>query len=126
VPAGRIGQAWQIKAKAPTTRMSTRATPRDPIRRQEPQDKSSDKDKTAAKDEPKPMVVPPEAKQKQDLAFLKGDWRSRTGLATATGERDIRPATRWTTKARARSRSSEERHHLRGAGRGRAGTAPSW
>ena len=37
------------------------------------------------------MVVPPEAKQKQDLAFLKGDWRSRTGLATATGERDLRP-----------------------------------
>ena len=57
------------------------------------QDKSNDKDKTAApKDEPKPMVVPPEAKQKQDLAFLKGDWRSRTGLATATGERDIRPS----------------------------------
>lgn len=50
--------------------------------------------KTAAgnkKDEPKPMVVPPEAKQKQDLAFLKGDWRSRTGLATATGEKDLRP-----------------------------------
>lgn len=44
------------------------------------------------KDEPKPMVVPPEAKQKQDLAFLKGDWRSRTGLATATGEKDIRPS----------------------------------
>ncbi|MGD9880714.1 MAG: SrfA family protein [Reyranella sp.] len=45
----------------------------------------------APKDEPKPMVVPPDARQKQDLAFLKGDWRSRTGLATATGERDIRP-----------------------------------
>jgi hypothetical protein len=43
------------------------------------------------KDEPKPMTVPPEAKQKGDLAFLKGDWRSRTGLATATGERDLRP-----------------------------------
>ena len=58
-----------------------------------PQDMSKEKDKTAApKDEPKPMVVPPEAKQKQDLAFLKGDWRSRTGLATATGERDIRPS----------------------------------
>ena len=56
------------------------------------QDKNNDKDKNAAKDEPKPMVVPPEAKQKQDLAFLKGDWRSRTGLATATGERDIRPS----------------------------------
>ena len=57
------------------------------------QDKNNDKDKnTAAKDEPKPMVVPPEAKQKQDVAFLKGDWRSRTGLATATGERNIRPS----------------------------------
>jgi hypothetical protein len=44
------------------------------------------------KDEPKPMVVPPEAKQKQDLAFLKGDWRSRTGLATAQGEKDLRPS----------------------------------
>ena len=56
------------------------------------------KDKTAGapndpkKDEPKPMVVPPEAKQKQDLAFLKGDWRSRTGLATASGEKDLRPS----------------------------------
>ena len=59
----------------------------------DPQAKNNDKDKNAAnKDEPKPMVVPPEAKQKQDLAFLKGDWRSRTGLATATGERDIRPS----------------------------------
>ena len=61
---------------------------------QGPQDKAGpdkgDKN-TAAKDEPKPMTVPPEAKQKQDLAFLKGDWRSRTGLATATGERDLRP-----------------------------------
>jgi hypothetical protein len=44
------------------------------------------------KDEPKPMVVPPDAKQKQELTFLKGDWRSRTGLATATGEKDIRPS----------------------------------
>jgi len=59
----------------------------------DPQDKNNDKDKhAAAKDEPKPMVVPPEAKQKQDVAFLKGDWRSRTGLATATGERDLRPS----------------------------------
>jgi hypothetical protein len=56
------------------------------------QDKNNGKDKNPAKDEPKPMVVPPEAKQKQDLGFLKGDWRSRTGLATATGERDIRPS----------------------------------
>jgi hypothetical protein len=44
------------------------------------------------KDEPKPMVVPPDAKQKQELGFLKGDWRSRNGLATATGEKDIRPS----------------------------------
>ncbi len=60
------------------------------------------KDKTAGaqndpkndpkKDDPKPMIVPPEAKQKQDLAFLKGDWRSRTGLATASGEKDLRPS----------------------------------
>ncbi|HYR64509.1 MAG TPA: SrfA family protein [Reyranella sp.] len=55
------------------------------------QNKNNDKH-AAAKDEPKPMVVPPDAKQKQDLAFLKGDWRSRTGLATATGERDLRPS----------------------------------
>jgi hypothetical protein len=54
------------------------------------QEKGNDKN-TAAKEEPKPMTVPPEAKQKGDLAFLKGDWRSRTGLATATGERDLRP-----------------------------------
>ena len=54
-------------------------------------DKSmANKDKK--KDEPKPMVVPPDAKQKQELGFLKGDWRSRTGLATATGEKDIRPS----------------------------------
>jgi hypothetical protein len=46
----------------------------------------------AEKDKPKPMVVPPDAKQKQQLGFLKGDWRSRTGLATATGEKDIRPS----------------------------------
>jgi hypothetical protein len=52
-------------------------------------------DKQAAEKEknpPKPMVVPPEAKQKQDVGFLKGDWRSRTGLATATGEKDLRPS----------------------------------
>ena len=58
-------------------------------------EKGNDKNTAAKdepkKDEPKPMVVPPESKQKQDLAFLKGDWRSRTGLATATGERDLRP-----------------------------------
>jgi membrane protein implicated in regulation of membrane protease activity len=57
-------------------------------------DKGDDKDKNAAahKDEPKPMVVPPDAKQKQDVGFLKGDWRSKTGLATATGERDLKPS----------------------------------
>ncbi|MBS0521400.1 MAG: hypothetical protein JSR90_22065 [Proteobacteria bacterium] len=56
--------------------------------------KGPDKDKQSAdrKDEPKPMVVPPEAKQKQDLAFLKGDWRSRNGLATPQGEKDLHPA----------------------------------
>ena len=55
-------------------------------------DKSATDKNTAKKDEPKPMVVPPEAKQKQDLAFMKGDWRSRTGLVTANGEKDIRPS----------------------------------
>ncbi len=54
-------------------------------------DKGPDKS-AGPKDEPKPMVVPPEAKQKQDLTFLKGDWRSRTALATATGEHDLRPS----------------------------------
>jgi hypothetical protein len=48
--------------------------------------------KDKKEDEPKPMVVPPEAKQKQDIAFMKGDWRSRTGLVTASGEKDIRPS----------------------------------
>jgi hypothetical protein len=53
---------------------------------------NAQKDKMdAKKDEAKPMVVPPEAKQKQTLAFLKGDWQSRTGLATAKGEQDLRP-----------------------------------
>lgn len=60
-----------------------------------PQDKTKDQQQVDAdkdkKDAPKPMVVPPEAKQKQDLTFLKGDWRSRTGLATAQGENDLRP-----------------------------------
>ncbi|MCA0305236.1 MAG: SrfA family protein [Proteobacteria bacterium] len=54
-------------------------------------DGQKDAAKNDPKTEPKPMVVPPESKQKQDLSFLKGDWRSRTGLATATGERDLRP-----------------------------------
>lgn len=55
-------------------------------------DKSAGAQNDPKKDEPKPMVVPPDAKQKQDLAFLKGDWRSRTGLATASGEKDLRPS----------------------------------
>jgi hypothetical protein len=58
-------------------------------------DKAPDhKDKQSAdkKNEPKPMIVPPEAKQKQDLAFLKGDWRSRTGLATPQGEKNLHPS----------------------------------
>jgi len=54
-------------------------------------DPKNDPKNEPKKDEPKPMVVPPEAKQKQDLAFLKGDWRSRTGLASASGEKDLRP-----------------------------------
>ncbi|MBS0224444.1 MAG: hypothetical protein JSR91_27305 [Proteobacteria bacterium] len=56
----------------------------------------ADKDKQTAdkdkKDEPKPMVVPPDAKQKHDLAFLKGDWRSRTSLATPQGEKNLHPS----------------------------------
>jgi hypothetical protein len=49
----------------------------------------ADKDK---KDPPKkPMVVPPDAKQKQELGFLKGDWHSQNGIAASTGEKDIRP-----------------------------------
>lgn len=55
------------------------------------QDKKGMAHNEQKKDEPKPMVVPPDAKQKQELGFLKGDWRSRTGLATASGEKDIRP-----------------------------------
>ena len=59
--------------------------------RNDPKNDRGNSARNDKKDEPKPMVVPPEAKQKQDLAFLKGDWRSRTGLATATGEKDLRP-----------------------------------
>jgi hypothetical protein len=59
-----------------------------------PQDQQGPDKQMAEKEKnpPKPMVVPPEAKQKQDLGFLKGDWRSRTGLATPTGEKDLRPS----------------------------------
>jgi hypothetical protein len=60
----------------------------------DPQDRQAADKQMAEKEKnpPKPMVVPPEAKQKQDLAFLRGDWRSRTGLATPTGEKDLRPS----------------------------------
>ena len=54
-------------------------------------DKGPDKS-AGPKDQPKPMKIPPEAQKKQDLAFLKGDWRSRTALATATGEHDLHPS----------------------------------
>jgi hypothetical protein len=37
------------------------------------------------------MVVPPDAKEKKDLGFLRGVWRSRNGLATAQGESDLHP-----------------------------------
>jgi len=59
-----------------------------------PQDQQGPDKQMAEKEKnpPKPMVVPPEAKQKQDLGFLRGDWRSRTGLATPTGEKDLRPS----------------------------------
>jgi hypothetical protein len=59
-----------------------------------PQDQQGQGKQAAEKEKnlPKPMVVPPEAKQKQELSFLRGDWRSRTGLATPTGEKDLRPS----------------------------------
>ena len=59
-----------------------------------PQDQQGRDKQAAEKDKipPKPLVVPPEAKQKQELGFLRGDWRSRTGLATPTGEKDLRPS----------------------------------
>ena len=97
------GAAPDVPAAGPGATMADKDAGKDQPQGKGPDDKNVDKgnmkggpdkgnDKnTAAKDEPKPMTVPPEAKQKQDLAFLKGDWRSRTGLATATGERDLRP-----------------------------------
>ena len=59
-----------------------------------PQDQQGPDKQMAEKEKnpPKPMVVPPEAKQKQDLGFLRGDWRSRTGLGAPTGEKDLRPS----------------------------------
>ncbi|UYN94546.1 MAG: hypothetical protein KIT25_21340 [Enhydrobacter sp.] len=74
-----------VAAKGPDEKSTT------PLPGAPDQDKAKSQDQ-GGKDEPKPMVVPPEAKQKQDLAFLKGDWRSRTGLATAQGEKDLRPS----------------------------------
>jgi len=65
------------------------ATQNDP--KNDPRNDARNNAQNDKKDVPKPMVVPPEAKQKQDLTFLKGNWRSRTGLATATGEKDLRP-----------------------------------
>jgi hypothetical protein len=59
-----------------------------------PPDKAADKDQDKqadGKDAPKPMVVPPDAKEKKDLGFLRGVWRSRNGLATAQGESDLHP-----------------------------------
>ena len=97
----------RVKGPIPRTRTTTRTTTRT---------------RTPAKDEPKPMVVPPEAKQKQDFGFLKGDWRSRTGLATATGERDIRPSYTLDDKGKGKVLvRAEERHDLRGAGRSALG-----
>jgi hypothetical protein len=79
-------------AKGPDGKGPDGKGPDDKTKGPDGQDKSMADKNQDKKDAPKPMVVPPEAKQKQDLAFMKGDWRSRTGLATATGEDDIRPS----------------------------------
>jgi hypothetical protein len=87
------GAGPDVPATGPDDKTVDKGNVKGPNARDKADDASKGRDKsTAAKDEPKPMVVPPDAKQKQDLAFLKGDWRSRTGLATATGERDLRPS----------------------------------
>jgi hypothetical protein len=78
--------------KGPDDKSVDKGNAKGPDPQDKNQDKNTDKDKNAAKDEPKPLVVPPEAKQKQDLAFMKGDWRSRNGLATASGEKDLHPS----------------------------------
>ena len=90
--AGKDKDMNKDQGKGPDDKNVDKGDAKGPDPQDKNQDKNNDKDKNPAKDEPKPMVVPPEAKQKQDLGFLKGDWRSRTGLATATGERDIRPS----------------------------------
>lgn len=38
----------------------------------------------------KPLVVPPDARAKGDVGFLKGDWRSQSGLTTQSGEEEIK------------------------------------
>jgi hypothetical protein len=90
--AGKDKDMNKDQGKGPDDKNVDKGDAKGPDPQDKNQDKNNGKDKNPAKDEPKPMVVPPEAKQKQDLGFLKGDWRSRTGLATATGERDIRPS----------------------------------
>jgi len=90
--AGKDPGAGPGANKGPDDKNVDKGNMKGPDDQQKLDQQKGEKDKhTAAKEEPKPMTVPPEAKQKGDLAFLKGDWRSRTGLATATGERDIRP-----------------------------------
>ena len=85
-----VNMAEKNKAQGPDDKTANNEPPNasDKDKQSAEKDKQ-DKDK---KNEPKPMVVPPEAKQKQDLAFLKGDWRSRTGLATPQGEKNLHPA----------------------------------
>lgn len=89
-----VGIAGKDEGKDPNKPDDKGAGMKGPDEQSKDQNKgnTAQNDKNEKKDEPKPMVVPPEAKQKQDLAFLQGDWRSRTGLATATGEKDLRPS----------------------------------
>ncbi len=96
-PDVNLAEKADDKDKRPDAKADKGPTPQDKA----PQDKGpQDQPKDAAndpankdkKDEPKPMKVPPEAKQKQELAFLKGDWRSRNGLASASGEKDLHPS----------------------------------
>lgn len=89
-----LGVAGKDAAKDPNKPDDKGAGMKGPDEQNKDQNKgnTAQNEKNEKKDEPKPMVVPPEAKQKQDLAFLQGDWRSRTGLATATGEKDLRPS----------------------------------
>src|SRR5258707_14979011 len=69
--------AGKDQGKGPDDKNVDKGNVKGPDQQDKNQDKNNGKDKNAAaKEEPKPMVVPPEAKQKQDVAFLKGDWRS--------------------------------------------------